>query len=93
MLKVAFAVGALGLAFVTPSYSQTMTCDEATMTKMKTDIDAMTDKEKQAGYMKDYDAAMALMKANKMDECNAAVNGTASKMNNDAQGSKSTTTN
>jgi hypothetical protein len=93
MLKSALVAGALICAFAVPSYAEDMKCDEATMTKMKAGIDAMTDKEKQTGYMKDFDAAMAMMKANKMDECNSAINQTMSRMNNDSQGSSSKSTN
>ncbi|HUR43281.1 MAG TPA: hypothetical protein VMZ01_04190 [Aestuariivirga sp.] len=39
------------------------------MTKFKTDIDAMTDKEKQALVMKEYEMAKAAMDANDMATC------------------------
>jgi hypothetical protein len=93
MLKSALFAGALLVAFAAPGYAETYTCDEATMTKWKTSMEAMTDKEKQAGYMKSYDTAMEAMKANKMDDCNKALNETMSSMGKDSQGSASGTTN
>jgi hypothetical protein len=93
MLKSALAAGALLVALAAPSFAEDMTCDEATMTKWKTSMESMKDKEKQAGYMKSYDMAMASMKANKMDDCNKVLNETMSSMGKDSQGSSSGTTN
>jgi hypothetical protein len=89
------AAGAMLIALALPAHAQTMTCDEATMTKWKTGIDGMSDEAMKTEHMKSYDTAMAAMKANKMDECNKALNDTMSRMNNDSQGSKDsgTTTN
>jgi hypothetical protein len=73
-MKKLLLASALVFAFATPSLAQsTLTCDEATMTKMKTDIDAMTDKEKQTTSLAEYEMAMADMKGNKMAECEARI--------------------
>ena len=70
MIKTALVTALLGLAMVAPSYAQDkFACDEASMTKMKTDIDGLTDAAKKDAAMKEYDLAMAAMKEKKMDEC------------------------
>jgi hypothetical protein len=70
MLKIALLAAGLGLAFVAPAYAASdAICDEATMTKIKVDIDAMTDKEKQTTSVKEWELAMEEMKGNKLTEC------------------------
>ena len=65
--------------FVVPAYAQqTVKCDEASLTQMRKDIDAMTDKEKQAKSIESWEAANTAFKANNVDECNARI-GDASK--------------
>ena len=52
--------------------SMAMKCDEASMTAMKTEMDAMTDPAMKADKdeaMKNMDMAATAMKDNKMDEC------------------------
>ena len=75
MLKSAFVAAMLGLAFITqPAFSmdEKYTCDEASMTKMETDMNAMTPpptKEQKEMAMKEMAAAKEAMGANKTDDC------------------------
>ena len=79
MIKSALLATALCFAFVVPaSAQQTVKCDEASLTKMRTEIDAMTDKTKQAETLQAWEAANTAFKANNLDECNARI-GDASK--------------
>lgn len=79
MIKSALLATAISLAFVVPAYAQSaVQCDEASLTKMRTEIDAMTDKDKQAMSLQSWEAANAAFKANNLDECNARI-GDASK--------------
>ena len=58
----------LGMA----SMSMTMKCDEASMVKMQTEMDAMTDpamKAKKEMAMKEMDMAKMVIKDSKTDEC------------------------
>ena len=92
MLKFGIMAAALSLALSVPSYAQDkMTCDEATLTKMKVDIDAMTDKEKQAMSMKSHEKAMAAMTAKNMDECMKAMEESNQQMGRGGDTSKSGT--
>jgi len=72
MLKYTLLAGAFGLAMFAPAYADhdpTGKCDEATMTRYQTDIDAMTDAEKKATSVKELEMAREAMAANKLDEC------------------------
>jgi hypothetical protein len=72
MLKSTIAAALFGLAFIAPAYADDMKCDEASMTKMQADMDAMTDpamKDKKEMAMKEMEMAMASMKDGKADEC------------------------
>ncbi len=72
MLKSTLIAAAFGLAMFAPAYADhdpTGKCDEETMTRYQTDIDAMTDAEKKATSIKELENARAAMAANKMDEC------------------------
>jgi hypothetical protein len=72
MLKTTLAAALFGLAFIAPAYADDMKCDEAAMTKMQADMDAMTDpamKDKKEMAMKEMEMAMASMKDGKMDDC------------------------
>lgn len=74
MLKSALLATAICFAFVVPaSAQQKINCDETSLMKMRTDIDAMTDKEKQTTTIASWEAAMAAMKANNMAECDARI--------------------
>jgi hypothetical protein len=72
MMKSAIAVAAL-LAFAAPAFADDMKCDDAAMTKMKTDMDAVTDAAKKEAGMKQMEMAMAAMKDGKADDCMAAM--------------------
>jgi hypothetical protein len=74
MIKSALLAAVLGLALVAPAYAQSdFKCDEASMTKKKVDIDAMTDKEKQTTSVKEWEMAMEEMKGNKLSECELRI--------------------
>ncbi len=74
MIKSALLATAICFAFVVPASAQSeVKCDEASLTKMRADIDAMTDKEKQTTTIANWEKASAAMKANKLDECNALM--------------------
>jgi len=90
MLKSALLATAICFAFVVPAVAQqTVKCDEASLTQMRKDIDAMTDKEKQAKSVESWTAADAAFKANNMEDCNARIGDTGKNMD---QGGAATTT-
>jgi hypothetical protein len=80
MIKSALLATAICFAFIVPASAQQAVrpCDEASLTKMRTEIDAMTDQVKKAETLKAWEAADAAFKANNMEECNARI-GDASK--------------
>jgi long-subunit fatty acid transport protein len=79
MIKSALLATAICFAFIVPASAQmAVPCDEASLTKMRTDIDALTDKDKQAQALQAWEAANTAFKANNIDECNARI-GDASK--------------
>ena len=82
MIKSALLATAIGFAFVVPAYAQqaVVPCDEASLTQMRKDIDAMTDKERQAKAVESWTAAEAAFKANNLDECNARIGDTGKNM-------------
>ncbi len=69
MIKVLFAAALLGFALTAPAYAEDMKCDDASMMKMQTEMDAMTDAAKKEMAMKEMDMAKMAMKDSKMDEC------------------------
>ena len=73
MMKLLICTAAIGLFFAAPANAMApMKCDDASMMKMKTDMDAMTDpamKGNKDMAMKHMDMASAAMKDNKMDDC------------------------
>jgi hypothetical protein len=74
MIKSAILASAICFAFVVPaSAQQTVTCDQASLTKMRTDIDAITDPAKKAKAMESWTAADTAFKANNLNECNARI--------------------
>lgn len=86
MIKSALLATAISFAFVVPAYAQqTVKCDEASLTQMRTEIDAMTDQEKKAKSIESWDAANAAFKANNVDECNARLDDTGKTMNPDGK--------
>ena len=77
MLKSALVASAFALALIQPVFAQEamkpdMKCDDATMMKMQTDMDAMKDdfmKMQKDEAMKEMDMAKDAMKADKTDDC------------------------
>src|SRR6187431_375620 len=73
-MRPTLAIAALAaVVLATPAFSEEMMkCDEASMMKMKTDMDSMSgmmkEDQKQMA-MKEMDMAKEAMAANKMDEC------------------------
>lgn len=91
MIKSAFLATAICFAFVVPaSAQQTVKCDEASLTKMRADIDALTDADKKAKSLESWTAADAAFKANNMDECNARIGDTGKSMQSGAGGETTT---
>ncbi len=92
MIKSALLATALCFAFVVPaSAQQTVKCDEASLTKMRADIDAMTDADKKAKSLESWTAADAAFKANNVDECNARLDDTGKNMDNPGAAGSTTT--
>ena len=75
MLKITIAAACLASALALPVYAQDAMmakCDDASMMKMQTDVDAMTGpmmKEKKEMASKEMMMAKDAMKAKKMDDC------------------------
>jgi long-subunit fatty acid transport protein len=79
MIKSALLATAICFAFIAPaSAQQVVPCDEASLTKMRTEIDAMTDQAKKTETLQAWEAANAAFKANNIEVCNARI-GDASK--------------
>jgi hypothetical protein len=85
MIKSALLASAICFTFVVPAYAQqTVKCDEASLTQMRKDIDALTDQDKKAKSITSWEAANAAFKANNMDECNARIGDTGKNMDTKA---------
>ncbi|ENN86811.1 hypothetical protein RHSP_31242 [Rhizobium freirei PRF 81] len=75
MLRFTIATALLMSAFTLPAYAANtmmMKCDDASMMKAQSDVDAMTGpmmKEKKAMASKEMMMAKESMKAKKMDDC------------------------
>jgi hypothetical protein len=73
MIRTLLAASALAIAFAHPVLADDMMkCDDASMMKMKADLDAMTGDAmmaKKEMAMKEMDMASDAMKAGKMDDC------------------------
>jgi hypothetical protein len=74
MQKSILVAAAFAIAFIQPAFAQDtmMKCDDASMMKVQTEMDAITDtsmKEKKEMAMKEMDMAKEAMKANKTDDC------------------------
>jgi len=82
MIKSALLATAICFAFIVPASAQqsAVPCDDASLTQMRKDIDAMTDKEKQAKSLESWEAANTAFKANNLDECNARIGDTGKSM-------------
>ena len=85
MLKSALVAAALAVAFIQPAFAQDtmMKCDDASMMKVQTEMDAITDpamKEKKVMAMKEMAMAKDAMKANKTDDCMMHMQGAMKEM-------------
>ena len=72
MLRVILIAAAAGLGLASHAAAMDMKCDEATMMKMQTEMDAITDPAKmqqKERAMKEVAMAKDAMAANKTDEC------------------------
>ena len=69
MKKLMIATALLTCVSVWPAAAADMMCDEASITKMMADTNAMTDAAKKDATMKEMEMAKAAMEAKKMDEC------------------------
>ena len=72
MLKSMLAAAALAVVVAQPALADDamMKCDDASMMKLQTDMDAMAgDAMKKDAAMKEMDMAKEAMKANKADDC------------------------
>ena len=74
MIKSTLLVAAFAIAIIQPVFAQDamMKCDDDSMMKMQTEMDAMKDpamKEQKEMAMKEMDMAKEAMKANKADDC------------------------
>lgn len=90
-MKKLLLASALVLAFSAPSFAQSASevqCDEATMTKMKADIDAMTDTAAQTAAMAEYELAMSDFKGNKITDCQTRIRQMDEKNRTTASGGK-----
>lgn len=81
MIKTALLATAICFAFVLPA-SAAYKCEEASLIQMRKDIDAMTDKEKQAKSVESWDAAMAAFKENNADACSDSIGSADKSMGN-----------
>jgi hypothetical protein len=91
MIKSALLATAISFAFILPaSAQQVVPCDEPSLTKMRTEIDAMTDKARQAETLTAWEAAQAAFKANNLDECNARIGDTGKSMQGEGAGATTT---
>ena len=91
MLKSVVLASAICFAFVVPATAQSaaFACDETSLTKMRTEIDAMTDKEKQKASLENWEAANTAFKANDMKTCNDRI-GDSDKGVNSTEGTTTT---
>ena len=94
MIKTAVLASAICFAFAGSALAQSaqttkIPCDEPGLTKMRSDIDAMTDKGRQAEAMKSWEAANTAFKANDINTCNERV-GEGSKSMNGTGGDSTT---
>ena len=70
MMKSLIVAAIAGFAFIAPAHTaEMMKCDDATMMKMQTEMDAMTDPAMKEMAMKEMDMAKTAMKDGKMEDC------------------------
>jgi len=80
MLRSTLVAAAFAIVFIHPAFAQDamVKCDDASMMKMQTEMDAMTGtamKKKKEMAMKEMDMAKKAMKANKTDDCTMHLEG------------------
>lgn len=77
MKKIILSSAALAFLWFTPAHAMdAMTCDEASITKMQTSLDALKDPSMKSNTdmaMKHLDMAKTSMKDKKMDDCSAQL--------------------
>ena len=69
MLKSILLATVFGLALIAPASAENAKCDEATMTAMMAEIEALTDAGKKEAAMAEMQKAKDMMTANDMDGC------------------------
>jgi hypothetical protein len=69
MFKSTLLAAAFGLALIVPASAENAKCDEATMTSMQAEIDALTDAGKKEAAMKEMQSAKDMMAANDLAGC------------------------
>jgi hypothetical protein len=69
MLKSTLLATVFGLALIVPASAENSKCDEATLTSMQTEIDALTDAGKKEAAMKEMQSARDMMAANDLAGC------------------------
>jgi len=70
-------IAATFLLLAGPAYAENMKCEEATMTMMTTEIEALTDAGKKEMAMAEMQKAKDMMAANDMDGCGTQLDATA----------------
>src|SRR6185436_7332459 len=75
MLKSVVMASAICLVLVVPAAAQSakFACDETGLANLRTQIDAMTDKEKQKASLAAWEAANTAFKANDIKTCNDRI--------------------
>ena len=70
MMKTMFAAALLGLAFTMPAYAEDeVTCDDASITKLQADIDALEDAGMKAKAMETFEMAKTALGAKNVQDC------------------------
>ena len=69
MLKSTLLAAVFGLALIVPASAENAKCDEATMTAMTAEVEALTDAGKKDAAMKEMRMAKDMMTASDMDGC------------------------
>ncbi|MBC8037967.1 MAG: hypothetical protein H7X89_12205 [Rhizobiales bacterium] len=77
MLKSTLVAAAFSVALIVPAYAENAKCDEATMTMMTTEIEALTDAGKKEMAMAEMQKAKDMMTANDMDGCGTQLDAAA----------------
>ncbi len=78
MFKTTLAAAAFAILTIQPVFAEDammMKCDEASMMKLQTEMDAVKDESMKMMAMKEMDMAKESMKADKMDDCTMHMDG------------------